>query len=64
LGDRVLLLGPPQPDHPHRMFVGDYQMIRHAMVPRPAGPGESVAESLHQPALRPNRRCRFSTVTE
>ena len=26
------------PDHPHRVFVGDYQMFRHAMVPRPRGP--------------------------
>ena len=56
LRDRVLLFGPPQPDHPRRVFVGDYQMIGHGTV---LERGEALRLAsyahaiLHDPLTRP-----------
>ena len=54
-------------DHPHRVFVGDYQVLRHAMVL--ANRAARALASLFVTAYiiwrrRPNRRYRFSTVTQ
>src|SRR6202790_1575165 len=66
LGDRVLLFGPPQLDHPRRGFVGDYQVPGHGAVLEASGKGYRWRVSTPYPtssARRPKPAAPGLTVT-